>query len=67
MTAKDTHLVDEAFFDRLMNINVKSVFHSVSAVAPMYVSQLPTNTSITNLLTLECASKKVVCSSMFRP
>ncbi|KAJ7498512.1 alcohol dehydrogenase [Mycena latifolia] len=32
MTGKDTHDVDEAFFDRLMNINVKSVYHSVSSV-----------------------------------
>ncbi|KAJ6560452.1 alcohol dehydrogenase [Mycena capillaripes] len=37
MSGKDTHTVDEAFFDRLMNINVKSVYHSIAACAPVYV------------------------------
>jgi 3-oxoacyl-[acyl-carrier protein] reductase len=36
MTGKETHEVDEAFFDRLMNINVKSVYHSISVCAPVY-------------------------------
>ncbi|KAJ7792740.1 hypothetical protein B0H14DRAFT_3498861 [Mycena olivaceomarginata] len=31
MTGKDTHTVDEAFFDRLININLKSVYHSITA------------------------------------
>ncbi|KAF7352411.1 Sps19p [Mycena venus] len=39
MTGKDTHTVDEAFFDRLMNINVKSVYHSISACAPVMLKQ----------------------------
>ncbi|KAJ6451495.1 alcohol dehydrogenase [Mycena vitilis] len=39
MTGKDTHEVDEAFFDRLININVKSVFHSIHACAPVMLKQ----------------------------
>ncbi|KAJ7632553.1 hypothetical protein FB45DRAFT_912758 [Roridomyces roridus] len=39
MTGKDTHTVDEEFFDRLMNINVKSVYHSISACAPTMLAQ----------------------------
>ncbi|KAJ7795516.1 hypothetical protein B0H14DRAFT_3495849 [Mycena olivaceomarginata] len=34
MTGKDMHTVDEAFFDRLININLKSVYHSITACAP---------------------------------
>ncbi len=37
MTGKDTHTVDEAFFDRLINLNLKSVYYSISSCAPMYV------------------------------
>jgi NAD(P)-dependent dehydrogenase (short-subunit alcohol dehydrogenase family) len=37
MTGKDTHTVDEAFFDRLININLKSVYHSITACTPVYV------------------------------
>jgi 3-oxoacyl-[acyl-carrier protein] reductase len=37
MTGKDTHTVDEDFFDRLVNINLKSVYHSITACAPVYV------------------------------
>ncbi|KAJ7126441.1 hypothetical protein C8R43DRAFT_1135022 [Mycena crocata] len=39
MTGKETHDVDEAFFDRLFNINVKSVYHSISACAPAMLKQ----------------------------
>ncbi|KAJ7285305.1 alcohol dehydrogenase [Mycena rebaudengoi] len=39
MTGTDTHDVDEAFFDRLMNINVRSVYHSISACAPIMLKQ----------------------------
>ncbi|KAJ7797331.1 putative toluenesulfonate zinc-independent alcohol dehydrogenase oxidoreductase [Mycena olivaceomarginata] len=39
MTGKDTHTVDEAFFDRLININLKSVYHSITACAPVMLKQ----------------------------
>jgi NAD(P)-dependent dehydrogenase (short-subunit alcohol dehydrogenase family) len=37
MRGKDTHTVDKAFFDWLININLKSVYHRITACAPMYV------------------------------
>ncbi|KAJ7877920.1 hypothetical protein B0H14DRAFT_3435790 [Mycena olivaceomarginata] len=39
MTGKDTHTVDEAFFDRLINIKFKSVYHSITACAPVMLKQ----------------------------
>ncbi|KAJ7848057.1 hypothetical protein B0H14DRAFT_3453420 [Mycena olivaceomarginata] len=39
MMGKDTHTVDEAFFDRLININLKSVYHSITACAPVMLKQ----------------------------
>ncbi|KAJ7872048.1 alcohol dehydrogenase [Mycena leptocephala] len=39
MTGKDTHTVDEDFFDRLVNINLKSVYHSITACTPVMLKQ----------------------------
>ncbi|KAF9075985.1 oxidoreductase [Rhodocollybia butyracea] len=39
MTGKDTHAVDEAFYDRLFDVNLKSVYHSISVVAPIFINQ----------------------------
>ncbi|KAJ7797594.1 hypothetical protein B0H14DRAFT_2618819 [Mycena olivaceomarginata] len=39
MRGKDTHTVDEAFFDWLININLKSVYHRITACAPMMLKQ----------------------------
>ncbi|KAJ7731961.1 hypothetical protein B0H14DRAFT_2639950 [Mycena olivaceomarginata] len=39
MTGKDTHTVDEAFFDRLININLKSVYYSITTCVPVMLKQ----------------------------
>ncbi|KAJ7797346.1 hypothetical protein B0H14DRAFT_3493816 [Mycena olivaceomarginata] len=39
MTGKDTHTVDEAFFDRRININLKSVYYSIITCAPVLLKQ----------------------------
>ncbi|KAJ7437092.1 hypothetical protein B0H11DRAFT_1754135, partial [Mycena galericulata] len=39
MIGKETHTVDEEFYDRLMNINVKSVYRSIIACAPIVLKQ----------------------------
>ncbi|KAJ7885898.1 hypothetical protein B0H14DRAFT_3733415 [Mycena olivaceomarginata] len=39
MTGKDTHTVDEAFFDWFININLKSVYHSITACTPVMLKQ----------------------------